>query len=57
MSIQELPKEELARLLREAQKAHAAYEQKTGERDEDWPSWYAEWILDTLRRRQAGPDA
>ena len=57
MSVQDLPKEELARLLREAEQAHAAYEREVGERDEDWPSWYAGWILEQLRRRSAGPDA
>jgi hypothetical protein len=50
-----LTAEELARLLREAEQAHAAYEKELGERDEDWPSWYATWILDRLRERDAGP--
>jgi hypothetical protein len=46
---------ELARLLREAERAHADYERQLGERDEDWPTWYAEFILDNLTRRGAGP--
>ena len=50
-----LTADELARLLREAEQAHAAYETELGERDEDWPSWYAAWILDRLRERGAGP--
>jgi hypothetical protein len=50
-----LTADELARLLREAEQAHAAYEKELGERDEDWPSWYATWILDRLRERGAGP--
>ncbi len=57
MSIRDVPKEELARLLREAEKAHAKYEGELGRRDEDWPLWYAGWILDQLERRSAGPDA
>ena len=57
MEIGSLPKEELARLLREAEQAHAEYERGLGERDEDWPSWYAGWILEQLERRQQGPDA
>lgn len=50
-----LTADELARLLREAEQAHAAYEKQLGERDEDWPTWYATWILDRLRERGAGP--
>jgi hypothetical protein len=50
-----LTAEELARLLREAEQAHAAYERELGSRDEDWPSWYATWILEQLRGREAGP--
>jgi hypothetical protein len=34
----ELTREELARLLREAEQAHAAYEKELGSRDEDWPA-------------------
>ncbi len=53
----ELTKAELARLLREAEQAHAEYERGLGRRDEDWPSWYAGWILEQLERREQGPDA
>jgi hypothetical protein len=45
----ELTKDELARLLREAEKAHGDYERELGRRDEDWPGWYAEFILHSLR--------
>ena len=51
----QLTTEELARLLREAERAHADYERQLGERDEDWPTWYAEYILDQLHARAAGP--
>jgi len=47
----ELTKDELARLLREAEKAHGEYERELGRRDENWPGWYAEFIL----RQLAGP--
>ncbi len=57
MSVGDLPRAELARLLREAERAHAAYERELGRRDEDWPSWYAGWILEQLEKRSAGPDA
>jgi hypothetical protein len=50
---QELTREELATLLREAEKAHAAYEKELGSRDEDWPGWYADYVL----RRLEGPSA
>ena len=50
-----LTKEELARLPREAEQAHAEYERGLGQRDEDWPSWYAGYILDKLRERREGP--
>jgi hypothetical protein len=50
-----LTADELARLLREAEQAHAAYERELGERDEDWPTWYATWILEQLRARESGP--
>jgi hypothetical protein len=50
----DLTKEELARLLREAEEAHGRYEQEElgGERDKDWPSWYAEFIVNALRERE-----
>jgi hypothetical protein len=49
MQKEELTKEELAELLREAEKAHAEYERTLGHRDEDWPTWYAEFIITRLR--------
>jgi hypothetical protein len=49
----QLTREELAKLLREAEQAHAAYEKELGQRDEDWPGWYADYIL----RRLEGPSA
>jgi hypothetical protein len=48
----ELTKDELAELLREAERAHGEYGRSLGERDEDWPSWYAGYILDRLAERQ-----
>lgn len=35
----------LAQLLRDAEAAHGNYEQSLGHRDENWPRWYAEYIL------------
>jgi hypothetical protein len=43
--------EELAELLHEAERAHGEYERELGQRDEDWPSWYARYILERLGDR------
>lgn len=40
--------QDLAGLLRDAEMAHADYEQQLGRRDDDWPKWYAEYILDRV---------
>ena len=45
----EVSRERLAELLRETERAHGEYERELGRRDEDWPSWYADYIL---RRRE-----
>ena len=36
---------DLAQALRRAEKAHGEHEKRTGERDLDWPSWYAEYMI------------
>ncbi len=36
---------ELARALKRAEVAHGEHEKRTGERDEDWPAWYAAFML------------
>jgi len=46
----EITREELAELLKETERAHADYERDLGERDEDWPTWYAGYILDRLNK-------
>jgi catechol 2,3-dioxygenase-like lactoylglutathione lyase family enzyme len=43
---------ELATALRRAAVAHGEHEKRTGQRDEDWPDWYAEYIV----REQAGKE-
>jgi hypothetical protein len=55
----DLTKEELARLLREAEKAHGEYEKRKlgGVRDADWPAWYAEFIVNLLRKRDETPES
>ncbi len=44
----ELTAERLAELLREAEHAHGEYERGLGHRDEEWPDWYARYIVDKL---------
>lgn len=46
-----LTAEQLAALLREAERAHGEYERTLGHRDDDWPTWYAAYIV---KRLQAG---
>jgi catechol 2,3-dioxygenase-like lactoylglutathione lyase family enzyme len=41
---------ELAAALRRAAAAHGEHEKRTGQHDENWPDWYAEYIV----REQAG---
>jgi catechol 2,3-dioxygenase-like lactoylglutathione lyase family enzyme len=36
---------ELATALRRAATAHGEHEKRTGQRDADWPGWYAEYIV------------
>jgi catechol 2,3-dioxygenase-like lactoylglutathione lyase family enzyme len=42
----------LAAALRRAEAAHGEHEKRTGERDANWPDWYAEFIV----REQAGKE-
>tara|TARA_B100000745_G_scaffold300603_1_gene255857 strand:- start:12971 stop:13114 length:144 start_codon:yes stop_codon:yes gene_type:complete len=44
----ELSKEELAKLLKEAEAAHAEHEKELGKRDDAWPTWYANYIVNKL---------
>jgi catechol 2,3-dioxygenase-like lactoylglutathione lyase family enzyme len=42
--------DDLAAALRRAEAAHGEHERRTGERDENWPAWYAEYMV----RERAG---
>ena len=42
------PIDRLADILREAEHAHAVYEQRLGHADANWASWYARHIIDRL---------
>jgi catechol 2,3-dioxygenase-like lactoylglutathione lyase family enzyme len=44
--------EDLAQALRRAEAAHGRHEARTGERDADWPTWYAAY----MRAEQAGTE-
>jgi hypothetical protein len=52
MDASQLTPAQLAELLREAERAHGEYEKTLGRRDEDWPSWYASYILERLREKR-----
>ena len=43
---------ELAQALRRAEAAHGEHEKRLGKRDENWPDWYAEYMV----REQAGEE-
>lgn len=47
----DVTREGLAELLQETERAHGEYERELGHRDEDWPSWYAGYMLDRLNAR------
>ena len=51
MDTADLTQEDLAVLLQAAERAHGEYERDLGARDEDWPSWYAGYILGRLNER------
>jgi catechol 2,3-dioxygenase-like lactoylglutathione lyase family enzyme len=36
---------DLANAMRRAEMAHGEHEKRTGQRDADWPSWYAEYMI------------
>jgi hypothetical protein len=44
----QLTAERLAALLREAEAAHGEYERELGHPDDDWPGWYARYIVGKL---------
>lgn len=43
---------DLAQALRRAEAAHGQHEKRTGTRDENWPAWYAEYMV----REQSGEE-
>ena len=50
--------EQLAAALREAEAAHGEYERELGRADPDWPTWYANFIVERLNQpRGIGLDA
>jgi hypothetical protein len=36
---------DLSQALRRAEKAHIEHEKRTGERDANWPDWYAKYMV------------
>lgn len=45
-------KKELEKLLKEAERAHGKYEKELGHRDENWASWYAQFIIEKLKKER-----
>jgi hypothetical protein len=43
---------DLAKAFRRAEAAHGEHEKRMGKRDENWPDWYAEYML----REQSGEE-
>ena len=41
----------LAAALRRAEAAHGKHEQKIGHRDENWPEWYAQYMVEKSTRQ------
>ena len=46
--LKNISEEELAELLRQAEKAHADYVRELGHSDDKWPQWYATYIVKKL---------
>jgi len=38
--------DDLEQALRRAEAAHGKHEEETGERDENWPAWYARFMAE-----------
>ena len=49
-----LTEDRLRTLLRVAESAHGAYEAERGSPDEDWPAWYASFIVARWREEDPG---
>lgn len=43
-----IDKETLAKLLKEASLAHHDFEESLGKPDENWPLWYADFVIKKL---------
>jgi hypothetical protein len=49
-----LTEDRLRTLLRVAESAHAAYMAERGEQDDDWPAWYAAFIVARWQEEPGG---
>jgi hypothetical protein len=52
MDAQLVTRETLEQLLRDAEHAHGAYEATLGHADDNWPAWYARYIIERLAEAQ-----
>jgi hypothetical protein len=46
MSVTFASADELAQALVRAEQAHGQYEKQLGHRDDDWPIWYARFLVE-----------
>ena len=46
--------DELAQALRRAAAAHGRHEEEIGHADADWPTWYAQYMVDEQARPHTG---
>jgi hypothetical protein len=52
MDAQLVTRETLEQLLRDAEQAHGVYEATLGHPDDNWPAWYARYIMERLAEAQ-----
>jgi hypothetical protein len=52
MDAQLVTRETLEQLLRDAEQAHGVYEATLGHPDDNWPAWYARYIMEQLAEAQ-----
>ena len=48
--MKDFTKDELEKLLIDADEEHAQFEEDMGEKDEDWAEWYADYIIKRLKK-------
>ncbi len=47
--MKKLTVESLEKLLRQTERAHAAYQKKLGRTHKNWPAWYARFMMKKIK--------